>query len=133
MRFRHWIVGNNADRWLLLCCLVAIAALWWSLQQPLHDGPPMVSIYHGETLLAHYPLDAASPVIFHAKGDIGTSIVRIKDGSVSFVSAPCRSQRCVLSGKHQHINDLLACVPNRILVVIDGGRKTKNSPDAIAQ
>ncbi len=133
MRFRDWIMGSRIDRCVLLCCLIAIAGLWWLVQQRMQDGPAMVYIYHGKVLLAHYPLHAPLPISFQAKGDIGVSTIDIIDGHVSFTAAPCRSQRCVLSGKHHHINDILACVPNRILVVIQGGAQGEGLPDAIAQ
>jgi len=133
MRLSKQIVGSLMDQCLLLCSLIAIGGLWWSVQQRLLDGPAMVYIYHGKVLLAHYPLQAPLPITFQAKGSIGVSIVRIADGQVSFTAAPCRSQRCVLDGQRHHIHDLLACVPNRILVVIQGGGQGERLPDAIAQ
>jgi len=126
-----WLRGSITDRVLLVCCLLLIGFLWWYVQQQLGDGPPHVYVYHNQTLLAHYPLDDAARD-FDAQGDIGISRIHIEHSKVSMTVAPCRHKQCILSGEHHHTGDVIACVPNHILVVIRGGR-TELTPDAIAE
>jgi len=80
----------------------------------------MVHIYHGKALLATYPLTSEKTIHFQAQGDIGISDIIIDQQGVRISHSSCTTQRCVLSGHRHRIGDILACVPNRILVSIQG-------------
>jgi|UPI0003803804 hypothetical protein len=127
----HWLCGSISDRLLLVCSLLFIAWLWWYVQQQLGDAPPHVYIYHNQTLLAHYPLSDMERD-FDAHGDLGISRIHIAHNTVSMIAAPCRHKRCILSGEHHHTGDVIACVPNHILVVIRGNQG-QLTPDAVAE
>jgi len=116
--------GSWTDRGLLVVSLIGIAAAWFFIQGRIASGPPMAEIYHGDTMLASYrlPEPGQPPVHFEAEGDLGISEIVINADGVRMASSPCTSQRCVLSGTHRHAGDLVACVPNRILVTIRGSR-----------
>jgi len=80
----------------------------------------MARVYHGETLLAEYPLHGSgNPVHIHAKGDLGDSHIIIDGQGARFASSPCVSQQCVRSGNMNKAGKVLACVPNRILISLD--------------
>jgi len=123
--------GTWVDRLLLLMALMVVIGAWQWVQTSLGASTPMVHVYHGKTLLADYPLDTIKTIHFHAQGDVGGAEVVIKDGSVRIVHSTCPSKACVLSGEHHQLGDMIACVPNRILVVIDGQKSL--SLDAISQ
>jgi len=126
-----WLKGTWVDRLLLLTSLVATVLLWQWMQNNLSTATPMVRIYHGQTLLASYLLHANKPVHFHAAGDLGDTEVLIEQGEVRILHSSCVSKKCVLSGHRHQMGDILACVPNRILVVIDGQPALKL--DAVAE
>jgi len=127
--------GTWTDRILLIVSLVAIAMAWFLIQGLIASGPPMAEIYHGDTMLASYRLpEAGQPTIhFEAAGDLGISeiVIDIDAKGVRMTASPCTSKRCVLSGTHRHAGDLIACVPNRILVTIRGSRA--NNLDAVVE
>ena len=118
----HWLKGTWVDRILLLLAVIAIGMSWQWLHQNL-SGTPMVHIYHGKTLLATYPLHPETPIHFQARGDIGLSEITIDSDGVQISHSSCVSQRCVLSGHRHRVGDILACVPNHILVSIQGTQK----------
>jgi hypothetical protein len=118
----HWLTGSWTDRILLLLALVAIALSWQWIHARVSAGPPMARIYHGDKLLARYPLPPDAPVHLHVEGDIGPSEIVIDAKGARFVSSPCNGQQCVLSGYHKHAGDSAACVPNHILIAITGQR-----------
>ncbi|MDQ6968380.1 MAG: NusG domain II-containing protein [Mariprofundaceae bacterium] len=118
----HWLKGTWMDRMLLLIALIAIGISWQWLHQHL-SGTPMVYIYHGKALLATYPLNPEKPIHFEAHGDIGLSEITIDKQGVRITHSSCATQRCVLSGHRHRIGGILACVPNRILVSIQGSQK----------
>lgn len=118
------------DRMLLLLAVIAIAISWQWLHQNL-SGTPMVYIYHGKALLATYPLHPETPIHFQAQGDIGLSEITINSDGVHISHSSCTTKRCVLSGHRHRAGDILACVPNRILVSIQG---TQSIPlDAVSE
>ncbi len=121
--------GSFVDRLLLLLALTGIAVLWWQQLADHRRAVPMVSIWRDRTLLACYPLQAEKTVDFTAQGAIGETRVHIANGYVSISHSSCRSQRCVRSGQRHHMGAVLACVPNHILVSIEG----QAALDAIAE
>jgi len=126
----HWLKGTWMDRTLLMIATITIALSWQWLSQHLH-GIPMIHIYHGKTLLAVYPLHPKETIHFNAKGDIGISKIIINQDGVRMIDSPCTTKRCILSGHRHHIGDMIACVPNRILISIQGTEKSQL--DAISE
>jgi len=119
--------GTRADRLLLLAGLTLIAAAWLGIQTLMTSGPAVAAIYHGNTLLATYPLPVSGqPAIhFEAQGELGLSDIVIDQDGARIAASPCTTQQCVLSGAHRHAGDMIACVPNRILVAIRGSAKAR--------
>ena len=128
-RLLHTLHGHPSDYALLLLVLFAIGMAAYQLRQDA-GSTPMVHIYHGQTLLATYPLQSKQTIHFTAYGDVGTSEVWIERGKVHIIHSSCRTKACVLSGEHHRIGDMIACVPNRILVTIEG---KQHALDAISQ
>jgi len=123
---RHALKGTWTDRLLLLATLVCIVAAWLLIQARVAAGPVVVDIYHADTLLATYPLpqQGEAPIHFQAEGELGASEIMIDAHGARIVSSPCTTQRCVLSGAHQHAGDMIACVPNRVLVALRGNAES---------
>ncbi|MBL1352173.1 MAG: NusG domain II-containing protein [Zetaproteobacteria bacterium] len=123
--------GTWMDRLLLLLALVSVLGAWQWVQTSVAASTPMVHIYHGQTLLASYPLRSDKAVHYHAQGDVGGAEVVIAAGHVRIIHSTCTSKACVLSGEHEHLGDMIACVPNRILVLIEGEKSLQL--DAVSQ
>ncbi|MDX8402366.1 MAG: NusG domain II-containing protein [Mariprofundaceae bacterium] len=126
---RHALAGTPADRWLLATLILTVLAGWWQLHAHAANGPTMVEIRHGDTVLARYPLDAPAPIRFHARGDLGESLIVIEHGAARIADSPCNTRYCVHSGAHRRAGDIIVCVPNRILVALVGGKRL----DAVAE
>jgi len=114
--------GTWTDRLLLLVSLAVIVVAWVMIQTYISSGPPMAEIYHADTLVATYPLPQKGepPIHLQVEGELGLSEIVIDEQGARIDSSPCASQRCVLSGPHRHAGDMVACVPNRILVTLRG-------------
>ncbi len=125
--------GSWADRLLLLIALITVVASWFIIQANIAAGPAMAEIYHDDTLLASYPLpkQGEPAITLQVEGDLGLSDIVIDEHGARIASAPCASQRCVLSGSHSHAGDIIACVPNKILITLRGS--AASSFDAIVE
>ncbi|MDQ6960510.1 MAG: NusG domain II-containing protein [Mariprofundaceae bacterium] len=120
---RQAMKGTWADRFLLILILIGIGLSWQFVHMQADGGEAMVTIYHGQTQLAQYPLHTQKPVHFMAKGELGDSEIVIDGKGVYFLESPCRNKLCILAGHKHKIGDMIACVPNRILVAINGTAK----------
>ena len=119
--FRQCLKGTWADRIMLFLLLLGITFLWLQIQKNLSQGIPTAYVYHGKQLLATYPLPKDDTVIHvPAQGEIGISDIEISRAGIRFVSSPCSTRHCVLSGIKQQTGSVIACVPNHIMVVLRG-------------
>lgn len=64
-----------------------------------------------------YSLDKDQDIILH--GAIGDLTLRIKDHSAAIIKSPCKNQICVQTGKISSPNAFIACVPSKVLVVVN--------------
>ena len=119
--FRQCLKGSWADRILLLFMLTGIVFLWLQISQTLAQGAPTAYVYHGEKLLAKYPLPHDERIIHvAAQGEIGISDIEISKHGIRFDTSPCSTHHCTLSGTKKYPGSVIACVPNHIMVVIRG-------------
>jgi len=125
--------GTWADRLLLLVALAGIASSWFWIQTSINNGPVVADIYHADTLMASYPLPQAGekPIHVQVEGSLGTTDIVLDTHGARIVSSPCTTQRCVLAGAHQHAGDIVACVPNQVLVALRG--KASSAFDAVVE
>ncbi|PIP03025.1 MAG: hypothetical protein COW18_03000 [Zetaproteobacteria bacterium CG12_big_fil_rev_8_21_14_0_65_54_13] len=119
--------GTRADRLLLLAALTTIVVAWLMIRSLMASGPAVAAVFHGDTLLATYPLPLAGEqaIHFEAEGELGSSEIIIDQHGARIAASPCATQQCVLSGAHRHAGDMIACVPNRILVTIRGSAEAR--------
>jgi len=65
-----------------------------------------------------FPLDAEETI--NVKGPLGITVVRIHGNEAWVESSPCENKVCVGAG-HLHRNfEFAACLPNNVLVMIEG-------------
>lgn len=130
---RFWLAGSRTDRLLLATVVATIMVGWQWLYRTIEAGPPMVMIYHGDEVLARYPIPTGDKVIrFQAEGELGESEIVIDKNGARFASSPCTIQYCVRSGHRHQSGDVVACVPNRILIALEGTPE-KEDMDALAE
>jgi hypothetical protein len=65
-----------------------------------------------------FPLDAEESVL--VTGVLGETRVEIHNGRAAIVSSPCAGQTCVASGDLHKNGQWAACLPNGVLVLVEG-------------
>lgn len=68
-------------------------------------------------------LPLATNQVVHVEGRLGHLEVEIKDGKARVTRASCPNQICVKSGAIQYADRLIACVPNQVVIRIEGRRQ----------
>ena len=60
---------------------------------------------------------------FAVEGPLGSTQMAIENGAVRVINSPCPQKICIGLGAARRTGDLLACVPNRIVVRIEGDQE----------
>ncbi|MCR5699627.1 MAG: NusG domain II-containing protein [Treponemataceae bacterium] len=60
-------------------------------------------------------------------GKLGNSIILIEDNCAYFEDSPCDNKLCIYSHKISKVGEWTACLPNGVIIRIDGTKKTENN------
>jgi hypothetical protein len=72
----------------------------------------------GEGGVWMFPLDAEETVA--VPGPLGDTVVEIRGGRARVVSSPCQNQTCIAAGAIHSHGQWVACLPNRVLLSVEG-------------
>ena len=110
---------RTADRLVVLgLLLAALAGSAWLATAPTGQR---VLVSDGSRVLFAAPLDAARQV--DLAGPLGTTRLAITADGARIIASPCALKACMGMGPARRPGDLLACLPNRILVLVEGERE----------
>ena len=111
-----WQVMTKGD-WLVVLTLlgIALAGIAWLAMAPA--GTRVVVTSEGQTCFVA-DLDHAQSV--DLDGPLGKTHLVIDEKGAYVTSSPCPRKICIAMGPAKRSGDLLACVPNRIMVRIEG-------------
>ena len=65
-------------------------------------------------------------------GPLGETVIVVENGTVRIVNSPCPLHYCIRMGRIRYGGEIIACVPNRVLINIKGGNK-KGTFDGVTQ
>ena len=65
-------------------------------------------------------LALAENQIVHVTGPLGETEVEVKDGQARIRRSPCTKKLCIKSGFIRYADRIAACLPNRVVVRIQG-------------
>ncbi|MCF0242049.1 MAG: NusG domain II-containing protein [Treponema sp.] len=68
-----------------------------------------------------YPLDKNADLEFD--GILGKTKVKIEDGKVWVTESPCKNKFCIQKGSLSVAGDFAACLPNGVIVTVEGGEE----------
>lgn len=63
-------------------------------------------------------------------GGAHTNVLVIKDGTAQVVEASCPDQICIRQGAVRYAGESIVCLPNRLIVTVEGGQE--NGVDGMA-
>jgi len=115
---------KRADR-LVFYAIVALGLVL--LLMPRGSGRPAAVVVEGaDGFRVVVPLSEERTV--EVPGPLGETIVEVREGTTRVVSSPCPDKVCIAMGTASRPGEALVCVPNGVVVRIDGGRR--GGPDA---
>jgi hypothetical protein len=124
-----WLFMTGGD-WLVVLTMLMISLAGIVSIATMPEGS-RVMVTCGEELCFTAPLD--QPRTLAIDGPLGRTKLVIDEQGARIVESPCSRKICVGMGAAKHTADLLACVPNRILVHIDGSSDKEMSYDLLSR
>ena len=82
------------------------------------SGSPQVIIRGGQDRTWIYPLD--TELELSVTGPMGETRVLLGSGRAAVLSSPCNGQTCIAAGGITRSGQWLACLPNRVFLLIEG-------------
>lgn len=111
-----WSRTTRTDRALVLAiALLALVSLFLVAGRSVGQT---VLISAGDKLVYIGPLGQDRTLKVH--GPLGDTVIEIAAAKVRVTSSPCPRKICLAMGTVQHSGDLLACVPNLVVIRIEG-------------
>ncbi len=124
-----WRRMTLLDRGIVIALALATAAsFFWLGQAP--RGAEVVVEREG-VVIFRAPLAADRTVTL--EGPLGETVLSIRDRQACILSSPCPHKVCMGMGHIAQQGELLACVPNRLLVRVAGVAKQERSYDLISR
>ncbi len=108
------------DRIVIVFALILLPWLYWLFWQPRYSGET-ARVKYDQQLMQEISL--AKPQTVRVKGELGDSVFEIKDQQVRFTHSPCQNKVCIHYGWLTHSGEVMACIPNHIVVEIVGGKR----------
>lgn len=117
------------DFLLILCIIIlAGAGLIWNNFVKGEEGGAVVVYIDGEAV-ASYPLQEDGE--YAIETERGRNLLVIKDGKADVTEADCPDELCVKQHSIHKTGETIVCLPNRVVVEIEGG--LDNELDAVTQ
>lgn len=108
--------------------LVLIVCSAFALYPDAESGARVVVQGSGRTWV--FPLEAEERIA--VPGPLGETVVKIGGGRAVVLSSPCANQTCVAAGHIRRPGNWTACLPNKVLVSIEGKKDENGTVDAAA-
>jgi hypothetical protein len=89
-------------------------------------GLPLVVVESGGRRW-EFPLDATETVA--VGGPLGDTLVELRGNQARIISSPCAGQNCVAAGAIRRHGQQVACLPNRVMVSVQGGGSPGGGPE----
>ena len=108
---------NRSDKILIILLVLFNAGLFYYFGAGFNRGDWVV-IKVAEKQVARFPL--MTDRVIQVQGPLGTTEGEINQGRARIVRSPCKLKVCIKSGYIQYADRLSACLPNKVVVRIEG-------------
>ena len=108
---------SGCDKILIALCILFNAGLFYYFGSGMGQGSWVV-IEVDQKRVARYSL--SKDRIADVEGPLGITEVEIRDGKARILRSPCKLKVCIKSGYIQYADRISVCLPNRVVVRIEG-------------
>ncbi len=113
---------------VLVLFAAALAGAAWAAVAP--GGERLVAESGGKIVFTA-PLGA--DLTFTLPGPLGETVVALRGGVARILDSPCTHKVCIGMGGVSRAGEITACVPNRLLLRVEGGRGQEAEYDLLTR
>ena len=104
---------------ILLAAAALAAALLLLFVRAPQDAPAVAVVLRGGEEIARINLQ--NPETEEVRIDEPGIVIRIEEGRIRFEASSCPDQTCVHTGWLSRAGDIAVCLPNEVIVKVEGG------------
>jgi hypothetical protein len=106
----------------LVILLFGIGISAYSFMSLSRTGEASRMVVTGERGVWVYPAKTGGEeLLVSVQGPLGDTVLKIDNGQAQIISSPCLNQTCVAAGAIHRRGAFIACLPNRVMVSVEGG------------
>lgn len=110
---------TRSDTLAIFFALILLPLLYYQLWRP------QTSATHASIIDSHQHITVASledAKQLNIRGELGDSVLNIEDGKIRFAQSPCKGKVCIHRGWLQYSGEVMACLPNKVIIKLGGGQ-----------
>jgi len=119
---------TSGDKFLIVSIILITILMSITIFQHRDDGAYVVIEVDGKAI-NRIRIDKTDTI--SVSGSSGLTKVEIRNGKARIISSSCPSKFCIKSGSIKNIGQMIVCVPNHVVVRIEGEKK--NNFDVITE
>ncbi len=112
----------------ILIFLTAVFFSFFNLFRKKNESPAELFV---KTPKERFVYSLSKDGIYKFQGLLGATSIQIEDGKARFIDSPCENKSCIQSGEISMDGQWAACLPNGVLINIEGNSK-ESGFDAIS-
>lgn len=119
--------------WVLILLVGALALSGWAVTKLFLGSADerTVTIKSEGKVTTELQIDATTSASYTVENQYGTNVIWVREGIVEMHEASCKNQLCVHAGPIEQPGQSIVCLPNRVVVEIQG--KREDGVDAISK
>ncbi len=126
----YWRRLTRLDR-MIVALMIGVCALLFAVFGLREPGQSVQVVQDGKTV---YTAPLTQQRSAELSGPLGVTRLEISDGTARIVESPCPYKICIGMGRISRQGEIIACVPNRVLVqVAGGGEKEEGDYDLLSR
>lgn len=110
---------------ILFVSIIALTGIWFGTLVVRSEPGAVVEVRNAAGLYREISLEQDATV--SVPGPLGDSVVKVEHGIVYMVSSPCPTKVCINMGEISEAGESIVCIPNRVYVLIRGGKSGADS------
>jgi len=104
---------------LLIAALLLLSGAFFLVRHLLSAGGDAAAVYVDGRCTGVYPLSKDVTVTL-VSPEGGTNVLVIENGAATVTDASCPDKICVHMGPIREVGEMIVCLPNRTMIVIEG-------------
>ena len=109
---------------LLIAALLILSGAFFLVRYLRSAGGDVAAVYVDGRCTAVYPLSRDVTVDLD-NGEGGVNVLVIADGAATVTDASCPDKICMYMGPIRDAGEMIVCLPNRTMIVIEGRGEAK--------